>query len=155
MIATESATILLAEDDEGHATLVQRNLRRTGVVNEIVWVKDGQEALDYVHCRGNYAGRTQHQPLVVLLDINMPRMGGVETLRQLKSDEGTRTIPTVMLTTTDDPREVENCYELGCGIYITKPVEYEAFCDVVRRLGMFLQIAVVPNKRILAKQSVA
>ncbi|MDP1708890.1 MAG: response regulator [Gammaproteobacteria bacterium] len=155
MINTAPATILLAEDDEGHATLVQRNLRRAGVVNDIVWVKDGQEALDYVHSTNAYTGRAHDHPLVMLLDINMPRMGGVEVLRQLKSDERTRTIPTVMLTTTDDPREVANCYELGCGIYITKPVEYEVFCDVVRRLGMFLQIAVVPNERIPIEQPAA
>ncbi len=140
-------TILLAEDDDGHATLVQRNLRRAGVENEVIWVKDGQEALDYVRCEGVYAGRPLTAPLVILLDINMPRMGGVEALRQLKMDERTKIIPVVMLTTSDDPREVQNCYELGCGLYITKPVEYDAFCEVVKRLGMFLQIVVVPKER--------
>ncbi len=140
-------TILLAEDDEGHANLVQRNLRRAGIINEVVWVKDGQEALDYVRSEGAYAGRPHTAQLIALLDINMPGMGGVEALRQLKMDERTKTIPTVMLTTSDDPREVERCYELGCSIYITKPVEYEAFCEVVKRLGMFLQIVVVPKER--------
>ncbi len=138
-------TILLAEDDDGHATLVQRNLRRAGVENEVIWVKDGQEALDYVRFEGAYAGRPHTAPLVILLDINMPRMGGVEALRQLKMDERTKTIPIVMLTTSDDPREVQNCYELGCGLYITKPVEYDAFCEVVKRLGLFLQIVAVPK----------
>ncbi len=140
-------SILLAEDDEGHATLVQRNLRRAGVTNEVIWVKDGQEALDYVRSEGEYAGRTHTAPLVILLDINMPRVGGVEVLRQLKMDELTKSIPIVMLTTTDDPREVENCYQLGCSIYITKPVEYDAFCDLMQRLGMFLQVIVVPKER--------
>ncbi len=147
MLSTNPLSILLAEDDEGHAPLVQRNLRRAGVTNEVIWVKDGQEALDYVRSEGAYAGRPQTTPLVILLDINMPRMGGVEVLRQLKMDERTKTIPTVMLTTSDDPREVESCYELGCGLYIIKPVEYDAFCEVVKRLGMFLQIVVVPQER--------
>ncbi len=147
MNSTEPSTILLAEDDEGHATLVQRNLQRAGIVNELIWVKDGQEALDYVRSEGAYAGRPQTVPLVILLDINMPRMGGVEALRRLKMDERTKTIPAVMLTTTDDPREVEHCYELGCGLYITKPVEYDAFCETVRRLGLFLQVVTVPKER--------
>ncbi len=147
MIITTPLTILLVEDDEGHATLVQRNLRRAGVDNEIVWVKDGQEALDYVRSEGAYAQRPGHIPLVILLDINMPRVGGVEVLRQLKMDARTKTIPIVMLTTTDDPREVEGCYELGCSLYITKPVDYDAFCEVVQRLGAFLQIVKVPKER--------
>ncbi len=147
MIITTPLTILLAEDDPGHATLVQRNLRRAGVDNEVVWVKDGQEALDYVRSEGAYAQRPGHIPLVILLDINMPRIGGIEVLRQLKMDARTKTIPIVMLTTTDDPREVEGCYELGCSLYITKPVDYEAFCEVVQRLGAFLQIVKVPVER--------
>lgn len=155
MIHTAPPTILVAEDDEGHATLVQRNLRRAGIVNEVVWVRDGQEALDYICSEGAYTGRPHTQPLVVLLDINMPRMGGIETLRRLKADARTKTIPAVMLTTTDDPGEVERCYELGCGVYITKPVDYDAFCEVVRRLGMFLQIAVVPNERVHSERPAA
>lgn len=155
MINTAPPTILVAEDDEGHATLVQRNLRRAGIVNEMIWVRDGQEALDYIHSEGAYAERPRTQPLVVLLDINMPRMGGIETLRRLKADARTKTIPAVMLTTTDDPSEVEHCYELGCGVYITKPVDYDAFCEVVRRLGMFLQIAVVPNERVHSERPAA
>ncbi len=147
MTSTTPLSILLAEDDAGHATLVQRNMRRAGVENEVVWVKDGQEALDYVRSEGAYAGRPHTAPLVILLDINMPRMGGLEALRQLKQDERTKTIPVVMLTTSDDPREVENCYALGCGLYIIKPVEYDAFCEVVKRIGMFLQIVVVPKEK--------
>lgn len=147
MTGTETTAILLVEDDEGHATLVQRKLRRTGIVNEVIWARDGQGALDHVHCQGAYAGRERIAPLVILLDINMPRMGEIETLRQIKMDERTKTIPIVMLTTTDDPCEVEHCYELGCGASITKTVEYDAFCEVVRRLGLFLQIVAVPNER--------
>ncbi len=106
---------------------------------------DGQEALDYIRREGRFADRPQG-PLVALLDINMPRLDGVETLRQLKADPRTSMIPIIMLTTTDDPREVEHCYQLGCNIYITKPVEYERFCDALRELGMVLQFVAVPSQ---------
>lgn len=136
--------ILLVEDDEGHATLVQRNLRRAGVTNHIVHVADGQEALDYIRLNGQFAGRPRAEALVVLLDINMPRMDGVEVLRDLKSDPHLKKIPVMMLTTTDDPREIERCYQFGCSVYVTKPVEYDRFTEAVRQLGLFLQIVKVP-----------
>ncbi|HJT76051.1 MAG TPA: response regulator [Gemmataceae bacterium] len=138
--------ILMAEDDEGHASLVQRNLRRAGIANEVVHATDGQQALDYVRREGAYAGRGPNGPLLLLLDIKMPRVDGVEVLRQIKADERTARIPVIMLTTTDDPREVQRCYELGCSIYITKPVEYEPFVEAVKRLGLFLQVVNVPNE---------
>src|SRR5258707_2786966 len=122
-----SLLILLAEDDDGHASLVQRNLKRAGLANEVVHVKDGQEVLDYIHCEGPHAGRIPSGPLLLLLDIKMPRLDGVEVLRRLKADEKTVKLPVIMLTTTDDPREVQRCYELGCSVYITKPVVYEDF----------------------------
>ncbi len=136
--------ILLAEDDMGHAMLIQRNLRRAGVRNEIVHVTDGQEALDYVRAEGAYVGRPAPEALVILLDINMPRVDGIEALRQLKADEETRKIPAIMLTTTDDPREIDRCYEYGCSVYITKPVEYEKFSDAIRQFGLFLQVVKLP-----------
>ena len=138
--------ILMAEDDEGHATLVRRNLRRAGVVNEVVWVKDGREALDYINREGAYAERDRVGALVILLDIKMPVMDGVEVLRCLKADEITKMIPVMMLTTTDDPREVERCYSLGCSVYVTKPVEYGEFREAVRQLGLFLQFVQVPDQ---------
>ncbi len=143
-MAAQQLVILLAEDDEGHANLVLRNLKRAGIVNEITRVRDGQEALDYVRCEGTYAGRVPNGPLLVLLDINMPRVDGVETLRQLKADNKTIKIPVVMLTTTDDPREVERCYQFGCSVYVTKPVAYEEFIEAIKRLGLFLSIVKVP-----------
>ena len=145
-MAAEPLTILLAEDDEGHASLIQRNLRRAGIVNEIRHVKDGQEALDYVRCAGEFADRVPGGPLLLVLDINMPRVDGVEVLRQIKADPKTVKIPVIMLTTTDDPREVERCYALGCSIYVTKPVEYNAFTEALSRLGLFLQIVKVPRE---------
>jgi CheY-like chemotaxis protein len=144
-MTTEPMTILLAEDDEGHAELIRLNLQRARVVNQIVHVPDGQEALDYVRREGKYADR-RHDGLIVLLDIKMPRLDGIEALTQFKADPRTARIPVIMLTTTDDPREIERCYALGCNVYITKPVEYERFCDALRELGLFLQFVRVPHE---------
>lgn len=138
--------ILLAEDDEGHASLVQRNLKRAGIVNHIVHVRDGQEALDYVFREGPHRERAWGGPLLLLLDINMPRVDGTEVLRRLKADERTHKIPVLILTTTDDPREIQHCYELGCSVYVTKPVAYDEFIEAVRRLGLFLSIVQVPRE---------
>lgn len=136
--------ILLAEDDDGHASLVQRNLVRSGVANELVRVRDGQEALDYIRRSGPYRDRDSQSPLLLLLDINMPFVDGTAVLAAIKSDNASAKIPVIMLTTTDDPREIERCYELGCSVYVSKPVEYEKFVEAVKRLGLFLQIVVVP-----------
>jgi len=143
---TEPLAILLAEDDEGHASLVQRNLKRAGIANQVVHVKDGQEALDYVRREGTYAGRAPDGPLLLLLDIKMPRVDGIEVLRQIKADENTTKVPVIMLTTTDDPREVQRCYELGCSVYVIKPVAYDDFIEAIRRLGLFLAIVRVPRE---------
>ncbi|MBW3541291.1 MAG: response regulator [Planctomycetes bacterium] len=145
-MVTEPLIIVLAEDDPGHASLVRRNLVRAGVANEVVHVCDGQEALNYVRRRGAYAQRSAGGATLLVLDINMPRVDGVEVLRQVKADESTARIPVIMLTTTDDPREIERCYQLGCSVYVTKPVEYEAFVEAIRRLGLFLQVVRVPNQ---------
>jgi CheY-like chemotaxis protein len=144
-MAVEPLTILLAEDDDGHASLIHRNLQRAGLVNGFKRVVDGQEALDWLRGEGQYDGREVKDGVLLLLDINMPRVDGVEVLRQLKGDTATESIPVIMLTTTDDPREVERCYKLGCNVYITKPIEYEAFVEAIRQLGLFLQVVKVPR----------
>lgn len=134
--------IILVEDDDGHATLVERNLRRAGLANGFMRLKDGQEALDYL------LGETRQDTAssaVLLLDIKMPRVDGIEVLRRLKADPRTAMVPVIMLTTTDDPREVEKCYQLGCNVYVTKPVEYDSFVDAVKRLGLFLQVVKIPG----------
>jgi CheY-like chemotaxis protein len=144
-MAAEPISIVLAEDDDGHATLVQRNLQRSGVLNGFIRVKDGQEALDLIRGEGSFADQTPRGNILLLLDINMPRVDGVEVLRRLKSDPRTNPIPIIILTTTDDPREIERCYQLGCSVYLTKPVEYTAFIEAINRLGLFLQVVRVPR----------
>lgn len=144
-MSSQPYVILLAEDDDGHATLVERNLRRAGLANEIVRARDGQDALDFLHSEGRHTDRESFAPLLVLLDINMPRLNGVETLRQIRADKRTALVPVIMLTTTDDPREIRTCYDLGCNIYITKPVKYEPFVEAIRRLGLLLAIVCVPH----------
>jgi CheY-like chemotaxis protein len=144
-MTTHPVTILLAEDDDGHAQLVQRNLERAGLLNGLLRVHDGQELLDCLNSRGSSHQQTLGEALVVLMDINMPRVDGVEALRQIKANPNTHRIPVIMLTTTDDPRDIDRCYELGCNVYVTKPVEYEGFIDAIRRLGLFLQIVQRPR----------
>jgi CheY-like chemotaxis protein len=139
----ELVTIVFAEDDDGHAELIKRNLHRAGLRNGLVRLKDGQEVLD--HFRGPDACNSHGRACVLLLDIKMPRVDGIEVLRQLKADPKTATVPVIMLTTTDDPREIKRCYELGCNVYVTKPVEYEPFIEAIRRLGFFLQVVKLPT----------
>lgn len=141
----EAVVILMVEDDPGHARLIEKNLRRAGVINEIIVLDNGQKAVDFLFKRGAYAGDTHPAPLLVLLDLNLPVLDGYQVLEQIKADETTRKIPVVMLTTTDNPAEVVRCYELGCNIYVTKPVDYEHFSEAIRNLGLFLSIVKVPE----------
>lgn len=138
-------TILVVDDDEGHTELVRRNLRRIGVANSIVTIDNGQSALDYVLQQGHYEGRDASDHLLVLLDIKMPGvLDGVDVLRRIKEDPVTKSIPVIMLTTTDDPREIKRCYDLGCNVYITKPVDSMAFLEAIQRLGLFLSVIRIP-----------
>lgn len=155
----ETVSIILIEDDDGHATLVERNLRRAGISNGFMRFRDGQQALDYFFgtdaadgaaaAGGSVASRHANaedlRNSVVLLDLKMPRVDGFEVLRRLKESPHTAPVPVIVLTTTDDPREIARCYELGCNVYITKPVEYDAFIEAVRRLGFFLQVVKLPS----------
>jgi len=140
-------TILLVEDDPGHARLIEKNLRRSNIKNDIITVGDGQQALDYVFGEGEYAGSERASPLLVLLDLNLPVLDGYRVLTRMKADERTKRIPVIILTSTlDDTREVSRCYNSGCNVYITKPVEYEEFADAIHKLGLFLTIVAVPNE---------
>lgn len=138
-------TICIAEDDDGHASLVQRNLRRCGLDNEILRFCDGQEALDFFLGSGPGQHRKDNFHYILLLDIRMPKVDGVEVLRRIKQDGELCKMPVIMLTTTDDPREVEKCHLLGCSSYIAKPVDYAAFVDVIKQLGFFIKLVEVPR----------
>jgi CheY-like chemotaxis protein len=136
---------LLVEDDPGHARLIEKNLRRANVTNRIDHVTDGQKAVDYLFCEGEYADRQYSSPLLVLLDLNMPVLDGYQVLERMKSNARTKRIPVIILTTTDDAREVARCYELGCNVYITKPVDYDQFSEAMRKLGLFLLVVMIPE----------
>lgn len=137
-------TILITDDDEGHATLVQRNLRRAGLDAESVRLCDGQELLDYLHRQGTWQDRQPHERLLILLDLNMPRLGGFEVLERLKDDAAVAHIPVFVLTTTDNPAELTRCYTQGASACVVKPVDFGAFGDVVRRLADFFRVTRVP-----------
>jgi CheY-like chemotaxis protein len=132
--------ILIAEDDDGHAELIVEGLRETGLKNQIIRFDNGKDIWDYlvgVHNEGSAQNNTEY---LVMLDINMPLVDGTEVLRRIKNHENMKNIPVIMLTTTDDPREIEKCYQLGCNVYITKPVEFIKFAETLQKLGFFLQI---------------
>jgi len=140
----EAPTVLIAEDDEGHAILVQQTLRDAGLGNAIHHFKDGQAILDYLFRRGTGPQRETDRPYVLLLDIRMPKVSGVEVLQQIKANPELRKLPVIMLTTTDDPREVLRCHDLGCSVYIQKPVDYDKFSEAIKRLGLFIMLLLVP-----------
>ncbi len=136
----EDVVILIAEDDAGHFALVKKNLWRSCIYNDILHFKDGQEILDFLCGRGEGIKRTKDTSYLLLLDIRMPKIDGLEVLKQIKKDGELRKIPVIMLTTTDNPVEVQKCYEAGCSFYIVKPGNYNEFMDAVERLGMFLSL---------------
>jgi CheY-like chemotaxis protein len=138
-------TILVVEDDPGHARLIEMNLRRAGIANEILWFEDGQKVIDFILEEENRSDGGPDRPLLVLLDLNMPVLDGYQVLERIRARECTRHLPVVVLTTTDDDREVTRCYELGCNVYLTKPVDYDKFSDAVRRLGLFLCVIKAPE----------
>jgi len=138
-------TIILAEDDEGHATLIKRNLKRSGLLNEIIHFKDGEETLNYLNKAKKKDENEESFPSLLLLDIKMPKIDGIEVLRQVKQDAVLKKMPVIMITTTDDPREINKCHDLGCSNYIAKPIDYDKFVDAIRKLGLFLLIVELPQ----------
>ena len=129
--------ILLVEDSSADAEMTIRVLNKRNVTNAVVWVKDGAEALDFIYCKGEYAWRTDSLPKLVLLDIKMPKVNGIEVLRQLKSEEATRFIPIVMLTSSAEDRDLLECYSLGVNSYLVKPVDFGHFAEVISTLGLY------------------
>lgn len=140
---TPPFSVVLIEDDEGHASLINRNLQRAGVLNPITRLKDGTEAVAYFFGAG--AANEHLDRTVVVLDLNLPDIDGFEILRRLKTDETTRRIPVIVLTTTDHPKDIDRCYALGCNAFMTKPVGYEDFSEAIRKLGLMLTIVRVPH----------
>jgi CheY-like chemotaxis protein len=137
--------ILVAEDDDGHAELIRAGLKESGVCNPIIRFKNGVEAWDFLNGTAKKEIRNPSNAYLLLLDINMPIMDGVELLQKIKKEGDLKDIPVIMLTTTDDPREVETCYKYGCNMYITKPVQFDEFAEVLNRMGLFIQIVRVIN----------
>ena len=140
-----NVTILIAEDDEGHAELIMEQLRSAGVSNEIIRFQDGQELWEYLMAAGRRTSQYNGHGFLLLLDIVMPGLDGLEILRRIKTDKQWHNIPVIMLTTTNDPREIERSYTLGCNCYITKPMEYERFTGTLKKLGLSLMIVPTPK----------
>jgi len=138
-------TILVAEDDDGHAELIRMNLARAGLRNDIVRLRDGQEALDYLFPREGAAGIQPGSSYLLLLDLSMPKVPGGVVLERIKASPALRRMPVVVFTTTDDPAEIRRCHELGCNSYIAKPVEYDRFVETITNLGVFLMVAETPR----------
>ncbi|MBN9586603.1 MAG: hypothetical protein BGN84_02275 [Afipia sp. 62-7] len=132
--------IVMIEDDEGHARLIERNIRRSGVNNEIIPFTNGTDAVKYLFGSDGSGVNHKDQALLILLDLNLPDMTGIDILKRIKENEHLKYAPVVVLTTTDDEQEIRRCYELGCNVYITKPVNYDNFAHAIRQLGLFFSV---------------
>ena len=143
MTTNQPVNIVMIEDDEGHARLIEKNIRRAGISNSIRQFIDGTSALAYL--RDTNESPALNGPALVLLDLNLPDMSGTDILARIKGEARLRRTPVVVLTTTDDKVEIQRCYDLGCNVYITKPVNYESFADAIRQLGLFLSVIQVPE----------
>ena len=129
--------ILMVEDDPKDVELTLMALEEYNLVNEVVVVGDGAEALDYLHCRGNFAARTSGNPAVLLLDLKLPKVDGLEVLQQIKSDERLKMIPVVVLTSSHEEKDMMRSYSLGVNAYVVKPVDFHEFVNAVKELGVF------------------
>ena len=138
--------ILLVEDNLLDIDLTLAALEDYNLANEVVVARDGVEALDFLYSRGKFAGREGGLPAVVLLDIKMPRMGGIEVLRHLKSDPAVKNLPVVMLTSSREEPDLAACYELGVNAYVVKPVDFPHFVDAVKQVGVFWAVMNQPPK---------
>ncbi len=134
----EDRTILLIEDNPDDVELTQRAIRKNNILNKLVVAKDGVEALDYLFGTGQYAARDMNErPAVILLDLKLPRVDGLEVLRRVRADERTKLIPVVVLTSSREERDLVDSYKLGCNSYIRKPIDFMQFSEAVRQLGMY------------------
>lgn len=142
---SKPVTIIMIEDDEGHARLIERNIRRSGVNNDIKPFTDGTDAIRYLFGADGSGSARKDEALLILLDLNLPDMSGIDILRRVKENAHLKATPVVVLTTTDDAQEIKRCYDLGCNVYITKPVNYESFANAIRQLGLFFSVIQVPQ----------
>ena len=140
MTNLKPVTILLIEDDPVHARLVELNLRRAGLHNDIIALDNGNKALELLFSQGQYINQPRPDPLLILLDLNMPSINGYQILQRIKQDASVKQIPVIILTTIDDQDEIDKCYQLGCDAYINKPLDYERFSDIIRELGFFIEL---------------
>ena len=145
MNSAKPVTIIMIEDDEGHARLIEKNIRRAGVNNEIVAFTNGTDALAFLLGPDGSGDVSAGRHFLVLLDLNLPDMTGVSILEKVKHNPHTRRSPVVVLTTTDEEREIQRCYDLGANVYITKPVDYDGFANAIRQLGLFFAVMQVPE----------
>ncbi len=133
-----NTVVLLVEDNRDDVELTLRALRRHSVANRVIVVRDGAEALDFLFCRGAHAGRAREDdPAVVLLDLKLPKVGGLEVLQAMRADARTHNLPVVVLTSSDEEQDLLNSYEFGCNSYVRKPVDFAAFVEAVRQLGLY------------------
>ena len=137
----QNVEVLLVEDSDADAEMTLRTLRRRGIANRIERVHDGVEALDYLRLQGSHAARTGGLPRLVLLDLKMPRMDGLQVLREMKSDARLRMIPVVMMTSSREEGDLLESYELGVNSYVVKPVDFGAFAETIAQVGMYWMIA--------------
>lgn len=141
---SQHVLIVMVEDDEGHARLIEKNIRRAGVSNDILPFENGTKAVEFLFGADGTAQVNRGKAMLILLDLNLPDMSGVDILRRVKENEHLKRTPVVVLTTTDDEREIKRCYDLGANVYVTKPVNYESFANAIRQLGLFFSVIQVP-----------
>lgn len=137
MTGFENVEILLVEDNPTDAELTMRALKKKNLANNLVWVKDGVEALDFLFCKGQYQDRVSCAPKLILLDLKLPKIDGIEVLRTLKTDAKTRAVPVVMLTSSNEERDIVESYQLGVNSYIVKPVDFDKFLEMVSQVGLY------------------
>jgi CheY-like chemotaxis protein len=137
----QQVEILLVEDSSADAEMTLRTLKRRGIANSVEWVKDGVEAIEYLYREGAYIGRSNGQPKMVMLDLKMPRMDGLQVLERMKADARTRSIPVVMMTSSREEGDLLASYELGVNSYVVKPVDFDSFAETIAQIGMYWLIA--------------
>jgi len=146
---SELKRILLAEDDENDIELTLRALREHNLANRVDVVRDGEEALNYIFRRGSYQNRSEVQPVVILLDLKMPKISGIDVLKQIKADEKLKMIPVVILTSSREDKDILHCYRLGVNAYVVKPVDFRQFIDSVKKLGLFWAVINEPSPTMI------